>query len=249
MGHRVRVDLFATCLVDQLWPSAGMATVRLLERAGCQVGFDERLTCCGQPAFNAGFREEARAVARRAIELLEESPAEALVMPSGSCAAMTGHWPELFASEPDWRERALRAGARVHELSRFLVRRLEVLQLGARFDGRIAWHDACHGLRELGIRDEPRRLLAQVAGAELVLLECAEHCCGFGGTFSVRHPEISTAMLDRKLAELEERRVDAVISGDVGCLMQIEGRLARRGSSMRALHLAELLAGSEAPGE
>lgn len=239
----MRVSLFVTCLVDQFWPAAGVATVRLLRRAGCEVRFDERQTCCGQPAFNSGLRSDARAVAKHAIEVLEAGAPDAIVLPSGSCCAMTKHWHTLFEDEPEWRARGERIAEHTHELSRFLVQTLGVDELGARFDGRLAWHDACHGLRDLGIRAEPRRLLAKVAGAELVEVAHHDQCCGFGGTFSVHYPEISVAMLDRKLDALEARAVDAVVSGDVSCLMQIGGRLARRGSRMRTLHLAELLAG------
>lgn len=239
----MRVGLFVTCLVDQLWPAAGVACVRLLRRAGCEVLFDARQTCCAQPAFNAGHRAEARAVARRAIELFEEQRAEAIVLPSGSCAAMIHQWRTHFAEEPAWRERAERVAARTYELSDFLVRTLDAPELGARFEGRVSWHDACHGRRELGLRDEPRRLLRAVRGLMLVEAKHCESCCGFGGTFSVRYPEISVAMLERKLDELEALGVDAVVSGDAGCLLQIEGRLRRRGSHLRALHLAEVLAG------
>lgn len=241
-GYFMRVALFVTCLVDQLWPSAGVAAVRVLRRAGCEVTFDPRQTCCGQPAFNTGYRAESRAVARRTIEVLEEQDADAIVLPSGSCTAMVHLWRDLFEDEPEWRARGERIAERTHELAGFLVNVLGVDELGARFAGRVTWHDACHGLRELGLREEPRRLLRKVQGAELVEATRCDSCCGFGGTFSVKYPEISVAMLDRKLDEIDALGVDAVVSGDVGCLMQIEGRLARRGSSVKALHLAELLA-------
>jgi L-lactate dehydrogenase complex protein LldE len=235
-----RVSLFVTCLVDQLRPEVGLATARVLERAGCEVVFDARQTCCAQPAFNSGFRDEARAVARHFVRVFES--ADAVVVPSGSCTSMVRHLAELFADEPAWRERAERVAARTHELASFLVRELGVSDLGARFSGRIAWHDACHGLRELGVKSEPRALLARVRGAELVELKGAEACCGFGGTFSVKFPELSTAILDHKLAALAEARVDAVASLDASCLLQIAGRLARTGSRVRTLHLAEILA-------
>ena len=238
----MKVALFVTCLVDQFRPDVGLATVEVLRRAGCEVGFDARQTCCGQPAFNAGYPDEARGVARQTIAALEGS--EAIVLPSGSCTAMTRHWPELFAEDESWRARAAAVAARCHELSAFLVRVLARTELGARFEGRVSWHDACHGLRELGLKSEPRALLAQVRGLELHESSQAESCCGFGGTFSVKFPELSVAMLDRKLQGLEEAQVRAVVSSDVSCLLQIEGRLARRGSSIRALHLAELLAGA-----
>lgn len=238
----MRVSLFVSCLVDQLWPSVGVAATRVLRRAGCEVVFDPRQTCCGQPAFNAGYRGHARALAERWIEACEADPDAAVVLPSGSCAAMIRHLPELFEEHEGWRTRAEAVAARTHELGAFLVNVLGVDDVGARYEGRIAWHDACHGLRELGTRDEPRRLLANVAGAELVEVRGADSCCGFGGTFSVKFPEVSVAMLDWKLQHVEESGVDAVVSGDVSCLMQIGGRLARRGSRVRAVHLAEVLA-------
>ncbi|HEX6885442.1 MAG TPA: (Fe-S)-binding protein, partial [Planctomycetota bacterium] len=192
-----RVSLFVTCLVDQLRPEVGLATAAVLERVGCEVRFDPRQTCCAQPAFNSGFRDEARGVARHFVEVFEG--AEAIVVPSGSCTAMVHRLPELFADEPAWRERAERVAARTHELAGFLVRELGVTDLGARFAGRVAWHDACHGLRELGLRDEPRALLDRVRGLERVEMKGSDSCCGFGGTFSVKFPELSTAILDHKL--------------------------------------------------
>ncbi len=237
----MKVSLFVTCLVDQFRPEVGLATVEVLRRAGCDVSFDPGQTCCGQPAYNAGYRADARAAARQTIQSLEES--EAIVLPSGSCTAMTRHWPELFADDPQWRERAEAIAPKCHELSSFLVSVLGCTELGARFPGRVSWHDACHGLRELGIKSEPRALLATVDGLELIEHENSERCCGFGGTFSVKFPELSVAMLDRKLEGLQSTGVDAIASSDVSCLMQIEGRLARLGSRLRALHLAEILAG------
>jgi L-lactate dehydrogenase complex protein LldE len=237
----MRVSLFVTCLADQIWPSAAVGAVQVLRRVGCSVEFDERQTCCGQPAFNTGYRTEARALAERFIEIFEASGAEAIVSPSGSCTAMVHHYEQLF-EDAAWRERARRLAARTHELSAFLVDRLGVEDVGARFAGRLAWHDACHGLRDLGIKSGPRRLLQRVRGAELVELPNAEACCGFGGTFSVKHPEVSVAMLDEKIDAIERAGIDAVVSGDASCLMQIGGRLSRLGSRVRALHLADVLA-------
>jgi L-lactate dehydrogenase complex protein LldE len=177
---------------------------------------------------------------------LGASSFDALVVPSGSCAAQIRHLPELFEEQDPAHACASDLAARTHELAAFLVDVLGVEDLGARFDGRLTWHDACHGLRELGLFDQPRRLIAKVRGAELVEARTADTCCGFGGTFAVKHPGISVAMLDWKLQAVEELGVDAIVSGDVSCLMQIEGRLARRGSRLRALHLAELLASTEA---
>lgn len=218
----------------------GVSTVRLLRRLGHEVTFDPRQTCCGQPAFNTGYREHARALARRFVEVFEN--AEAVVAPSGSCVAMVRHFAELFEGDATWQTRARELGTRVHELSSYLVDVLGVDDVGAHFDGRVTWHDACHGRRDLGVCDQPRRLLRGVAGTDVVEAASCEACCGFGGTFSVKYPEISVAILDRKLEEIEQLDVDAVVSADVSCLMQIDGRLRRRGARPRAMHLAEVLA-------
>jgi L-lactate dehydrogenase complex protein LldE len=245
IGNRqlaIKVGLFVTCIVDQMWSSVGTATVDVLRRAGCQIEFDERQTCCGQPAFNTGYRAEARRVAERFIELYEESEAEFIVSPSGSCTAMVHHYDTLFPDDARWRERAQAVAGRTFELSSFLVRVLKTTDVGARFKGKVTWHDACHGLRELRVRDEPRALIRNVKETELIELENADTCCGFGGTFSVKYPEISTAILDQKIEAIEAAGVDSVISGDASCLMQIGGRLSRIGSKVRVMHLAELLA-------
>jgi L-lactate dehydrogenase complex protein LldE len=238
----IKVGLFVTCLVDQLWSSVGTSTVEVLRRAGCEVEFDERQTCCGQPAFNTGYRTEARRVAQRFIELCEDSDAEFIVSPSGSCTAMVHHYESLFSDDDTWRPRAHAVAGRTFELSSFLVRELKLTDVGARFKGRVTWHDACHGLRELGVHNEPRTLIRQVRDAEFVELANADACCGFGGTFSVKYPEISAAILDQKIEAIERAGVDAVVSGDASCLMQIGGRLSRIGSKARVMHLAELLA-------
>lgn len=235
-----KVALFATCLGDQLWPEVVQATVAVLERAGCSVSFDPAQTCCGQPAFNSGFQADARTVARHFVQVFEG--AEAIVAPSGSCVAMVHRYPELFRDEPAWRARAEVVAHKTFELSSFLVRELRVTDVGARLAARVAWHDACHGLRELGVHDEPRALLRAVQGLELVDLRTGEACCGFGGTFSVKFPELSTAMLDHKLSALDPQRVDVLSAVDSSCLMQIRGRLQRQGSRVRAMHLAEILA-------
>jgi len=235
-----QVALFATCLGDQLWPEVVHATAAVLERAGCMVAFDPAQTCCGQPAFNSGFQSDARTVARHFVEVFER--ADAIVAPSGSCIAMVHRYPELFRDEPAWRARAEHVAHKAFELSAFLVRKLKVTDVGARLSARVAWHDACHGLRELGLHDEPRALLAAVQGLHLVELRTGEACCGFGGTFSVKFPELSTAMLDHKLGALDGQQVDVLSAVDSSCLMQIRGRLQRQGSRVRAMHLAEILA-------
>jgi L-lactate dehydrogenase complex protein LldE len=241
----MRVSLFVTCLVDQLWPSIGTSAVEVLRRAGCEVEFDQRQTCCGQPAFNTGYRNEARRLARRFIEIFEESKADAIVSPSGSCTAMVHHFVELFAGDEAWRARAESIAERTHEFASFLVNVLAVDDVGASFDGRVTWHDACHGLRDLNLHSEPRRLIRNVRGVEFVEMANADACCGFGGTFSVKYPEISVAILDNKIAAVEKADVRAVVSADASCLMQIGGRLSRQASPVRAMHLAELLASRE----
>lgn len=240
----MKVALFVTCVVDQMWPSVGASTLEVLRRVGCTVAFDERQTCCGQPAFNTGYSREARQLAERFIRICEESEAEAIVSPSGSCTAMVHHYPALFADDREWRRRSRQLAARTFELSSFLVNVLKVEDVGARWAGRVTWHDACHALRDLQVHSEPRRLIQKVREAEFVDLDNADSCCGFGGTFSMKYPEISVAILDRKIEAIEKAGVDAVISGDASCLMQIGGRLSRKGSSVRTMHLAELLASS-----
>jgi L-lactate dehydrogenase complex protein LldE len=237
----MRVSLFVTCIVDQLWPSVGTAAVEVLRRAGCTVEFDERQTCCGQPAFNTGYRDVARSLAERFIEQYESSGVDAIVAPSGSCTAMVHHYQDLF-DDDGWRVRARQVAERTWELSDFLVNQLGVDDVGATFNGRLTWHDACHGLRELRLHDEPRRLLQNVRGADIVDLPNASACCGFGGTFSVKYPEISVAIVDEKVDAIRHANVDAVVSGDASCLMQIGGRLSRLGSRVRTMHLAEVLA-------
>jgi L-lactate dehydrogenase complex protein LldE len=241
----MRVSLFITCLVDQLWPAVGMSAVEVLRRAGCEVVFDERQTCCGQPAFNTGYRSEARRLAQRFIEIFEETGSDAIVSPSGSCTAMVHHFHELFPDNERWRRRAESVAKRTHEFSSFLVDTLGVEDVGAGFRGRVTWHDACHGLRDLNLHSEPRRLIRNVRGAEFIELPNADSCCGFGGTFSVKYPEISVAILDNKIEAIEKAGVRAVVSGDASCLMQIGGRLTRKKSTVRAMHLAELLAARE----
>ena len=241
----MKVSLFVTCLVDQLCPNVGVSTVEVLRRAGCEVVFDERQTCCGQPAFNTGYRREARKFAKQFIEIFEESDAGAIVSPSGSCTAMVHHFHELFPEDPEWRARAEKIAAKTYELGGFLVNILKIEDIGAQRDKQITWHDACHGLRDLGLRNEPRKLLKNVKGAEFVEMENADVCCGFGGTFSVKYPEISAGILDNKIEAIERSGAEAVVSCDASCLMQIGGRLSRLNSKVKTMHLAEVLASKE----
>ncbi|HQU82305.1 MAG TPA: (Fe-S)-binding protein [Pyrinomonadaceae bacterium] len=241
----MKVSLFITCLVDQLCPNVGVAAVKVLRRAGCEVIFDERQTCCGQPAFNTGYRKEARKFAEKFIEIFEDSDADFIVSPSGSCTAMVKHFHELFPDDKNWRERCEKIAEKTYEFSSFLVNVLKIENVGAKFSGKITWHDACHGLRDLNIKNEPRELLKNVENAEFIELENADVCCGFGGTFSVKYAEISAAILENKIEAIENSGADFVTACDASCLMQIGGRLSRLNSKVKPLHIAEILAAQE----
>jgi L-lactate dehydrogenase complex protein LldE len=236
----MRVSLMITCLADVFFPQAGVATVRLLRRLGVDVEFPEAQTCCGQPHFNSGYHDDTRALAKRTIDLFRQD--QVMVTPSGSCAAMVKiEYPELLHDDPKWHEKAQNLAARTHELSDFLVNVLQVEDVGATFRARAAYHMACH-LRGLGVLTEPERLLSKVKGLELVPLERFDECCGFGGSFSVRFPEISGAMVNDKAGFIEKSGADVLVSTDAGCLMNIAGCMHRRGSRARIMHLAEVLA-------
>jgi L-lactate dehydrogenase complex protein LldE len=228
-----------TCLADTLRPDVGKATVRLLRRLGVGVEFPASQTCCGQPLYNSGFADLAREQARHTIAVFDEDIP--VVVPSGSCAAMVKvEFPELLAGDAAWHERAARLASRTFELSDFLVNQLKVEDVGARYDGRVAYHFACHG-RMLGAAGEAETLIRNVQGATCVPLHRQDQCCGFGGSFAVRYPKISTAMVDDKIRCVLETRADAVVSTDTGCLMNIGGRLRRLDKPVEVLHLAELL--------
>jgi L-lactate dehydrogenase complex protein LldE len=230
-----------TCLGDVFRPEAGVATVKLLRRLGVEVGFPTGQTCCGQPFYNSGYPDRARELARHTIRQFEgDWP---VVVPSGSCAAMVKlEYPDLFPDEPKWQSRARNLAGRTHELSEFLVRVLGREDVGARFQGKVTYHYACH-LRGLGLKDEAVRLIRAVAGAEYVPLAGIEDCCGFGGSFAVRFPEVSGAIVADKADKIRATGADLLVATDTGCLMNIAGRLHRIGCHMPALHLAELLAG------
>jgi len=236
----MKVSLFITCIADQMYPEVGESVVRLLHRLGCEVEFPEGQTCCGQPAFNSGYRDEAREVARQWIRAFEGS--EYIVAPSGSCAGMIRHYyPQLFEDEPEWKEKAERLSARTYELSQFLVHVLGVEATGARFAAKATFHPSCHAMRLLGVRGEPERLLAGVEGLEMIELKCKEDCCGFGGTFAVKMSEMSEAMVSEKARNVAETGAEVLIGTDLGCLMNIEGRLKKEGKTVRVMHLAEVL--------
>jgi L-lactate dehydrogenase complex protein LldE len=230
-----------TCLGDMLYPEVGVAIVRLLRRLGVRVDFPDGQTCCGLPLFNSGYHREAARVARRTVPLFRD--AEYVVVPSGSCAWMVRQeYPGLLTADPAAHREAQSLASRTYELSQFLVRVLKVDKLPATVRGRLTYHDSCHLLRGLGESEAPRTVLRNLEGVELVELPGADECCGFGGSFSVRLPEVSSAILDRKLASVEATGADCLVACDAGCLMQMGGGLSRRGSRVRALHLAELLA-------
>ena len=237
-----RVALFVTCLVDLIRPSVGFASVKLLERAGCIVEVPEAQTCCGQPAYNSGDTATAEALARQTIAALEGF--DYVVAPSGSCTGMIkSHYPKLLAADPSWGPRATALAAKVHELVSFLVDVRGLTEVGQSLAACVTYHDSCSGLRELAIKAQPRRLLAGVDGLELKEMAECEVCCGFGGTFSVKYSDISNAMVEKKTANIAETGADMVLAGDLGCLMNIAGKLRREGRRVQARHIAEVLAG------
>ena len=243
----MRVGFFVTCLVDLMRPSIAFAAIRLLEAGGAEVYVPPEQTCCGQPAYNSGDRADARALAFKVIEEFEGC--DYLVAPSGSCSGMIRtHYTDLFVDDAALLRRAQALAERTRELTDFLVHELRLERVPGRFDGTVTYHDSCAGLREMGVKAQPRALLAKVPGLRLAEMAEAETCCGFGGTFAVKFGEISTRLADNKCAHIANSGADAVIAGDLGCMLNIEGRLRRRGdASTRVLHVAEVLAGP-APG-
>ena len=239
----MRVGLFVTCLVDLMRPSIGFAALALLERAGCEVVVPEGQTCCGQPGWNSGDRDATRALAEKLLDEFEGC--DYVVAPSGSCSGMIRtHYPALFENEPVLGDRIARLCARTYELTDFLVNVAKLDDVPGGFAGTITYHDSCAGLREMGVKQQPRTLLAKLPGVTAVELNECEQCCGFGGTFSIKFGEVSAAIADRKCRNIEATGADAVVLGDLGCMLNIEGRLRRRGNKeTRVLHVAEVLAG------
>ena len=237
----MRVGLLVTCMVDLMRPRIGFAALELLESAGCEVVVPSTQTCCGQPGWNSGDRASARALAEKLIGEFEGC--DYVVAPSGSCAGMVKtHYTDLFPREGAWLERAERLAARTWELTDFLVNVARLERLRGRFAGSVTYHDSCSGLREMGVKQQPRRLLSKLPGVELKEMKDCEVCCGFGGTFSVKFGEVSAAMADAKCAHIAATGAGAVVLGDLGCMLNIEGRLRRRGDgAMRVLHIAEVL--------
>jgi L-lactate dehydrogenase complex protein LldE len=239
-----RVGLFVTCLVDLFRPTVGFAAVKLLEEAGCTVDVPMTQTCCGQPAYNSGDRADTRAIAEAVIAAFEAF--DYVVAPSGSCAGMLKkHYPGLFKGDAAWEARAAAFSAKVHELVSFLVDVRGMDRVAARLKGSVTYHDSCSGLRELGVRDQPRRLLSSVKGLKLVEMRDPEVCCGFGGTFCVKYPDISNAIVEQKATNVEAAGAATLLAGDLGCLMNMAGKLKRQGSSVEVRHVAEVLAGMD----
>jgi L-lactate dehydrogenase complex protein LldE len=236
-----RVGLFATCLVDLIRPSVGFASAKLLEDAGCIVEVPSQ-TCCGQPAFNSGDRTTTREIAMQVIEAF--APYDYVVAPSGSCAGMLRvHYPELFRDDPNWLPKAEAFAAKTFELVSFLVDVLGLDRVDAKFDGTVTYHDSCSGLRELGIKAQPRKLLRSVSGLKLDELKDADVCCGFGGTFCVKYPDISNVIVSKKVDNIAASNAQTLLAGDLGCLLNMAGRLQREGRAIHVRHVAEVLAG------
>jgi L-lactate dehydrogenase complex protein LldE len=240
----MKVGFFVTCLVDLMRPSIGFAAIELLERAGCEVYVPPSQTCCGQPGYNSGDREGALALAKQVVTEFEDC--EYLVAPSGSCSGMIKtHYADLFSGAPEWRERVERLAAKTYELSNFLVNVAKLDSVPGKFNATITYHDSCAGLREMGIKSQPRALLAKVPGLTLKEMPENEMCCGFGGTFSLKYGEISSRLADNKCGNVEQCGADALVLGDLGCMLNIEGRLRRRGDmKTKVLHFAEVLVAS-----
>ena len=239
----MRVGFFVTCLVDLMRPSIGFAAIKLLESGGAEVYVPPTQTCCGQPAYNSGDRRDAIALARKVVEEFEGC--DYLVAPSGSCSGMIRtHYQDLFADDPPMLSRAQALAGRTYELTDFLANVLKLSRVPGQFKGTITYHDCCAGLREMGVKQQPRALLEKVPGLALTEMTEPETCCGFGGTFSIKFGEISTRMAENKCEHVSRSGADAVVLGDLGCMLNIEGRLRRRGdTSTKVLHVAEVLAG------
>jgi L-lactate dehydrogenase complex protein LldE len=241
-GPAPRVGLFVTCLIDAMRPSIGFAAIQLLEEAGCTVEVPQDQTCCGQPAFNSGDTAHAAGLARQLVEVFE--PYDYVVVPSGSCGGMIHrHYAEALADDPAWRARAGALGEKTYEITTFLADVRGYRPKGRELRATATYHDACAGLRELDVFGQPRKLLAAVAGLQMRKLEGNDVCCGFGGTFCVKYPAISNAIVEEKAAAIEQTGADLLLAGDLGCLMNMAGKLSRRGSPVRSYHTAEVLAG------
>ncbi|MCD2172837.1 (Fe-S)-binding protein [Rhizobium sp. C4] len=242
MTDKPTVGLFVTCLADLFRPTVGFAAAKLIEDAGCELHVPMAQTCCGQPAYNSGDRKDARALAEQAIEAFEGF--DYVVAPSGSCAAMLKkHYPGLFKGDATWEKRAQAFSAKVYELVSFLTDVMKVEKVESQFAGTVTYHDSCSGLRELGIKAQPRKLLGALPGVTLAEMKDSEVCCGFGGTFCVKYPDISNAIVEKKTATISDTGADVLLAGDIGCLMNMAGKIRREGGKTQVRHVAEVLAG------
>jgi len=242
MNSNRKITLFIQCIIDGMFPEVGFAVVRIFEKLGIDVECPAEQTCCGQPAFNSGYRKEAKRAAEHFINIFDD--AEAIVCPSGSCVNMVrNHYPELFRDDEKLLAMAKGIGVRTFELTEYLVDVLGVEDIGSRYDGRITYHDSCHLMRGIGVKEQPRKLIRKISGAEFVEMNDSDKCCGFGGAFSVKYPEISTAILEDKVKNIIDSKAEVVTGCDMGCLMNIQGMLSRRQSPVKAFHIAQLLAG------
>lgn len=235
----MKVSLFATCLVDLFQSNVGKATVELLERLGCEIDFPESQVCCGQPAYNSGYTKESKEAMKRMIDVFQD--AEYVVSPSGSCAFMFHEYPNVFKGDPAWEPKAKKLADKTYELTQFIVDVLKVEDVGAKFEGNVTYHPSCHMTRLLGVKEAPMTLLKNVEGLNFTALPGKEQCCGFGGTFSVKMAQISGQMVDEKVSHVEETEAEYLIGADAGCLMNICGRIERKGKPIKVLHIAEVL--------
>lgn len=257
MSHLIRhlpargkkVSFFITCIMDMIYPETGMSAVEVLEKLGCEVDFPASQTCCGQMGFNAGYRDDAKAVAKQFLTAFKD--ADVIVTPSGSCAAMVRHfYPPLFEGDAVWYDRAIYAASITWELTEFIVDGLGITDIGAALDRplTVAFHQACHGLRTLDIKDQPETLVGNMAGVTVEPLTGADQCCGFGGLFAIKMPDVSGAMLNDKITNIEASKADVIVTCDASCLTQMNGGLQRQGCTKRVVHVADVLAGKVTSG-
>jgi L-lactate dehydrogenase complex protein LldE len=239
----IKTSLFITCLVDIFFPQVAESIIKILRKFDVEVDFPEDQTCCGQPGFNSGFQEDTRAIAKRFLNIFNQHNNRFIICPSGSCTSMVKiFYKELFRNDPKILEIIDKVSARTYELSDFLVNILKIEDVDANYNGKVTYHDSCHLLREIRIKDEPRKLIKSVKGIEFIEMNLHDTCCGFGGTFSVKFPDVSASILDEKIENIVKTGADTIVSSDMGCLMQIGGALSRRGIPIKVMHIAELLA-------
>ena len=240
----MKVGLFIPCYINQLYPQVAIATLELLEKLDVDIFYPTGQTCCGQPAFNSGYRKDAAVAAKRFVEIFEQE--EIIVCPSGSCVHMVRHhYPELFKDDPEMLARAIAVGKKTFEFTQYLVDELHLSNIGSEFNGSVTYHDSCHLTRGLNINSQPRTLLRHIKGLEFIEMKDSDTCCGFGGTFAMNYPDISTAMVNDKIENILASGAEVVTGCDISCLMNIQGRLSRRGEDVKVMHIAELLASAE----